>query len=412
MPPVDPAFDALRDQFVRAFSRAYVIPPEMRAAVRRAIRKHQTGPLSEETLTRFVNEPQSLLTTVRTLADEPHSLGNWGGLVDEWITAWEYNTTKQAPHVVLTIVNPDSRSQADLLHIVRSRNGRHFKCIPGPDCKSGNPRYLIESFAKCARRGITMVDVTGVLLHPEKLTPTQRKNFEAVCAQFPGRRPVPSSFTPPQRLRVKEDILHYLRTGKLPSELPEAERPPTPTLGRDFAPLVATLKQKAAEMLAAAPVVDWHQFTKVEVPTRLGATRVVEVSEQPAAEPHHTAAPPTIAAPVAIPPVSRVPTVPLPPPTARIPAWAKRLAWTLGEAVLWAGAEHVTQRILARFGLSLGPRTGGNARIAPPIPSENPIGEVARSSPHPHNVGGHLQRYLTRNGPEWRTKLPYLRGRK
>lgn len=398
MAQVDAAFDALRDQFVRAFMRAYTIPPEMRAAVRRAIEKYQTRPLSEETLTRLVEEPQSPLTTVRNLANEEREHRQWGGLVDEWITAWEYNTTKKAPNVVLTIVNPDSRSKADLLYIVRSRSGRHFKCIPGPDCKSGKPRYLIQSFAKCAQRGITMVDTSGVLLNPQKLTATERKNFEAVCAQFPGRRPVPSSFTGEQRRRLKEDILHYLRTDKLPSELPKEKRPPQPRTGREFAPLAATLKEKAAALRIAAPVVDWPQFTKVVRPVHPAEATpcASDATKLDGVEPDHVAAP-KIGAPVGIP-------TPSPVPGAPFPSWAKTL-------LLWgieAGAAYAAKRLLSRFGFEIEPV--GKAPSAPPLANANLADEIERSSPLRHTVGRHLQRYLTRNGPEWREKADYWRG--
>lgn len=416
----DPDFDALRDRLVRAFTRGYEIPPEMRPAVRRAIREHQTRHYSDETIARLVDAPQTLLTSVRTLADEPHSLNNWGGFVDEWVTAWEYATSKNAGNVVLTIVNPDPTSKADLLHIVESppsertakADRRQYKCVPGPDCKSGRADYVIEGFAKCARRGIPMVDVGGVLSDPTQLTPTQRRKFEALCAQFPGRRPIPSRFTRLQRTRVKADILNYLRTGKLPSQLPSTERPPMPTTGREFAPLAATLKQKAARLQLVAPIMDWRQFTETPPrPTPVVVTRhrQIQVISQPV--------------PDAYEPRRVAPSVRLPPPNQPRPSfsWKSILLQAVKEATVQTAQAVITQRLIPGLSRRLVPGQSVNAgRMAtpsaptfpPPIVNPAVANQIARSAPLPHGVTGHAQIYHTRNGPEPRIKADYWRGKK
>jgi hypothetical protein len=108
----------------------------------------------------MVNRTQSLRNSLPKINE---SLGFFKELVTEWLVCMEYNSLKNYENVVMTIVNPDTSSKADLLHIIKTDKG--YICKSGLDVKTGDAKYVLDQWDKILndRYEIPMIDVDGVL---------------------------------------------------------------------------------------------------------------------------------------------------------------------------------------------------------------------------------------------------------
>lgn len=86
----------------------------------------------------------------------------------EWLACIEYNGLKNKGSILLSIVNPDTISKADLLHIIQLPNGL-FKAVSGPNIKYGEDGYLLHQWEKIVkeRSDIPMLDIQGTLTTDE-----------------------------------------------------------------------------------------------------------------------------------------------------------------------------------------------------------------------------------------------------
>lgn len=195
-----------RQRLLELMNYSYAIPAEYRKCVSAAIKKHATKQLSDETVQRMAEKSQSIADCGPLLRKDSFSLHR--GKFAEWLTCAEYNALKNSGSVIMTIVNPDDSSKADLLHIIKV--GDEFKAVPGPDIKSGGSTYVFEQWRKIvtSRYDIPMVDFDGVLTTEEglkQLTRKQRETFERLCEQYPKKRPIPSAWSKIDESRLLTD---------------------------------------------------------------------------------------------------------------------------------------------------------------------------------------------------------------
>lgn len=208
-----------REFLLEMMTCEYVIPDPLRECVKDAIRMHATSNLSEATIDDMVTRPQSLAGSLHLLREG--NLSYFRGKFAEWLACVEYNALKNKGNVHLTIINPDPSSKADLLHIIKIHG--HYECIPGPDIKCGEVRYVLDQYEKIVenRIEIPMVDMDGALTSEEglhMLTPGQRARFEQLCERHPRKRPVPSTWTNQDITRLMLDYLKYVDTDATPAD--------------------------------------------------------------------------------------------------------------------------------------------------------------------------------------------------
>lgn len=202
----------------------YTIPEQYKEVVTEAIKKYKSRPLTDEAIHNMVNRPQSLATDINSIRKKSNNgnimeFSQFRGLITEWLVCMEYNLYKNKGAVIMTIINPDTTSKADLLHIVEYKGG--YKVFPGPDCKTGTTEYVLFQWEKIAfsRYDIPMVDADGILTTEEgltKLTKAQRRRFDNLLMLYPRKKPIPSiwkqNITP-----IMRDYIKFLRNGTTPS---------------------------------------------------------------------------------------------------------------------------------------------------------------------------------------------------
>ena len=192
----------------------YTIPEEMVDCVAKAIDKYSTQNYSDEAINNMVNNPQSLSRGLSLLRERngKTDLSLFRGIMLEWLVCAEYNALKNKGAVVMTIVNPDPTSKADLLHIINTGDG--YLAVPGPDVKSGGSTYVLNQWEKIVRKRyeIPMVDVDGVLTSDEglkQLTSNQKARFEELCKEYPNKKPLATEWNKEDISRVLADYLKY-----------------------------------------------------------------------------------------------------------------------------------------------------------------------------------------------------------
>lgn len=193
----------------------YTIPEEMVNCVAKAIDKYSTQNYSDEAISNMVNNPQSLSKGLSLLRERngKTDLSLFRGIMMEWLVCAEYNALKNKGDVVMTIINPDPTSKADLLHIINTEHG--YKAVPGPDVKSGGSTYVLNQWEKIVRKRyeIPMVDVDGVLTSDEglkQLTSNQKARFEELCKEYPNKKPLATEWNKEDISRVLADYLKYV----------------------------------------------------------------------------------------------------------------------------------------------------------------------------------------------------------
>ena len=201
---------------------AYTIPEEMVDCVAKAIDKYSTHDYSDEAINNMVNNPQSLSRGLSLLRERngKTDLSLFRGIMLEWLVCAEYNALKNKGAVVMTIINPDPTSKADLLHIINTGDG--YLAVPGPDVKSGGSTYVLNQWEKIVRKRyeIPMVDVDGVLTSDEglkQLTSNQKARFEELCKKYPNKKPLATEWNKEDISRVLADYLKYVEFAVQPN---------------------------------------------------------------------------------------------------------------------------------------------------------------------------------------------------
>ncbi|KEO45404.1 hypothetical protein [Streptococcus salivarius] len=200
----------------------YTIPEEMLDCVAKAIKQYATQNYSDEAINKMVNTPQSLSRGLSLLRERngKTDLSLFRGIMLEWLVCAEYNALKNKGDVVMTIINPDPTSKADLLHIINTEHG--YKVVPGPDVKSGGSTYVLNQWEKIVRKRyeIPMVDVDGVLTSDEglkQLTSNQKARFEELCKEYPNKKPLATEWNKEDISRVLADYLKYVEFAVQPN---------------------------------------------------------------------------------------------------------------------------------------------------------------------------------------------------
>lgn len=200
----------------------YTIPEEMLDCVAKAIKQYATQNYSDEAINKMVNTPQSLSRGLSLLRERngKTDLSLFRGIMLEWLVCAEYNALKNKGAVVMTIINPDPTSKADLLHIINTEHG--YKVVPGPDVKSGGSTYVLNQWEKIVRKRyeIPMVDVDGVLTSDEglkQLTSNQKARFEELCKEYPNKKPLATEWNKEDISRVLADYLKYVEFAVQPN---------------------------------------------------------------------------------------------------------------------------------------------------------------------------------------------------
>lgn len=185
---------------------SYTIPHEYHACVAEAIKEYATKSYTDETIKKMVQKSQSVANSGFLVREDTLSL--FRGKFAEWLACIEYNSLKNSGSVIMTIVNPDETSKADLLHFIKV--GDEFKAVAGPDIKSGGSTYVFNQWKKIvtSRYDIPMVDFDDVLTTEEglkQLTKSQRAEFDELSKQYPKKKPIPSAWSNQDELRLRMD---------------------------------------------------------------------------------------------------------------------------------------------------------------------------------------------------------------
>lgn len=208
-----------REHLLEILGYEYVIPAEFHMCVKDAIKQYATREYHEATIDSMLVKPQSMAASIGMLHDDNFSL--FRGKFVEWLVCIEYNAIKNKGIVLMTIVNPDPTSKADLLHIIQRGSG--FEAIPGPDIKSGGSTYVFNQWKKIVtnRYDIPMVDIDGVLTTEEglkMLTDKQREVFEQLKQAHPRKKPLKSVWSQQDISRLMLDYLKYISEGVTPAD--------------------------------------------------------------------------------------------------------------------------------------------------------------------------------------------------
>lgn len=195
-----------RKLILQIMNYSYTIPQEYHDCVANAIKKYATTSYTDEAIKKMVQKSQSVANSGFLLRED--SLSFFRGKLAEWLACIEYNSLKNSGSVIMTIVNPDPTSKADLLHFIKI--GDEFEAVAGPDIKTGGSTYVFDQWKKIVttRYDIPMVDFDGVLTTEEglkQLTKTQRIEFEDLCKKYPRKRPIPSTWSNQDELRIRTD---------------------------------------------------------------------------------------------------------------------------------------------------------------------------------------------------------------
>lgn len=205
-----------RDKIVEMLGKEYLIPSSFRDTVKEGIKKYANKNYTDEKLNEFVKEAQSPKSFFYSINP---SLAHFSGYFYEWLMCLDYNSRKNTGNVLLTIVNPDSTSKADLLHIIQTKTG--YKCIAGPDVKSGQPSYVLEQYEKLINEKIEIpfIDMCGHLTkNKEQLKPKQREKLEKLMYDHPRKKPLSPQYDLLQYRQLVSDYLIYETFQILPSK--------------------------------------------------------------------------------------------------------------------------------------------------------------------------------------------------
>lgn len=177
----------------------YSIPDSDKSEIRKFIRKWATSNLKEPTLDKFINTPQSLLKDLKgqPFGKSKSKIGEY--LVNEDINQilagqirlirvpYKRNLVSVKAKYLYTMINPDTNSKVDHIHVWQNIESGKIYTIPFGDTKvSDNPKYMLPQYKKCIDRGVPLVDVTGLFTDPDKirrLKKTERDRLERLNKQ-------------------------------------------------------------------------------------------------------------------------------------------------------------------------------------------------------------------------------------
>lgn len=209
-----------REYILEILNYEYIIPDEFHACVKDAIKKYATNSkYSEATIDSMAKKPQSMAASIGAIRENNLSL--FRGIFAEWLACIEYNALKNKGIVLMTIINPDPTSKADLLHIIKK--GNKHEAIPGPDIKCGGSTYVFNQWKKIvnSRYDIPMVDMDDVLTTEDglkMLTDKQRVEFEQLKQLYPKKKPIKSEWNKNDINRLMMDYLKYVSYGITPAD--------------------------------------------------------------------------------------------------------------------------------------------------------------------------------------------------
>lgn len=200
-----------RKLILQLMNYSYTIPDEFQPCVAEAIRKYATQNYSDEAISKMVTKSQNIANSGFLLRED--SVALFRGKFAEWLACIEYNALKNSGSVIMTIVNPDESSKADLLHFIKV--GDEFKAVAGPDIKSGGSTYVFNQWKKIvtSRHDIPMVDFDNILTTEsglKQLSKKQREEFEMLSAQYPKKKPIPTRWDKQAELRLRTDYFKEL----------------------------------------------------------------------------------------------------------------------------------------------------------------------------------------------------------
>ena len=204
-----------RDFCCKTILQEYSIDEELKSILKYPILKYANSNLSEQTLERMLDKKMSVYSNINTLKT---NVNIFSGYIYEFLCVYDYNMHRNKDHV-LTILNPDSSSKTDLLHIINTEKGRIV--VPGGDVKSGSSEYVLNQYEKLLRTkyDIPFIDYSGYLTKDKhRLSTKQIEKLEKLQKEYPNKRPVEPTFSSEDINKIKVDILAYFETGYLPSE--------------------------------------------------------------------------------------------------------------------------------------------------------------------------------------------------
>lgn len=205
-----------RDFCCKVLLEEYAIDEDLKLILKLAVPKFANSNLSQQTVERMLDKKLSVYDNINTFKT---SINIYSGYIYEFLCVYEYNMYRNKDHII-TILNPDSSSKTDLLHIINTRKGRLV--VPGGDVKSGNPAYVLDQYEKLLKTkyDIPFIDYSGHLTkNKQHLSTKQKERLEKLIKEYPNKKPIAPTFSPLEIIQIKHDILAYFETGYLPSEI-------------------------------------------------------------------------------------------------------------------------------------------------------------------------------------------------
>lgn len=204
-----------RDFCCKMILEEYSIDENLKPILETVIPKFANSNLSPQIVKQMLDKKMSLFSNINTLKT---NINIFGGYICEFLCVYEYNMHRNKDHIT-TILNPDSSSKTDLLHIITTSKGQII--VPGGDVKSGGPDYVLNQYEKMlkSKYDIPFIDYSGHLTkNKHHLSPKQKERMENLLKEYPNKKPIDPIFSPIDITRIKHDILAYFETGYLPSE--------------------------------------------------------------------------------------------------------------------------------------------------------------------------------------------------
>lgn len=429
-----------REYLLEILNYEYVIPNEFQECVKDAIKKYAANSrYSESAIDSMLKKPQSMGSSIGAIRDNNLSL--FRGKFAEWLACIEYNVLKNKGNVLMTIINPDSTSKADLLHIIKK--GDKYEAIPGPDIKCGGNTYVLGQWNKIvnSRYDIPMVDMDGILTTEEGLkvlTDKQREKFEQLKQVHNRKKPIKSEWNKQEINRLMMDYLKYVSDGITPAD-PEVRPFVVSKENRDrirdkLSKLSGKIENRSnwdefCEKVSELPNIPENYLNPMTM-AKVGKKKLEEVSKK------NTKASTEIIKYANGKGNNKTKCVQGSKKVnkSKQKDFTKRVANFFGyasrtEMVLDVGGKILTSppvkaagRVfvskLLRSGSDLGPSLIDNQGGEKTYNVKNSTNEKANTnnsthaSRREHNVKGHGQHYNTKEGPIWKEKEPYGRGKK
>ncbi|RTQ92262.1 hypothetical protein EKG35_12300 [Lysinibacillus telephonicus] len=414
-----------REYLLEILNYEYVIPNEFHTCVKDAIKRYATNSrYSEAAIDSMLKKPQSMASSIGAIRDNNLSL--FRGKFAEWLACIEYNALKNKGNVLMTIINPDSTSKADLLHIIN--NGDKYEAIPGPDIKCGGSTYVLEQWSKIvnSRYDIPMVDMDGILTTEEglkMLTAKQREKFEHLKQVHPKKKPIKSEWNKQEINRLMMDYLKYVSDDITPADSEDrpfvASKENRDRIRDKLSKLQGKIENRSS----------WDEFCKKasELPNipenylNPMTTAKVEKKKLEEVSRKNTKASTEIINGKGNKKVNKSILNDFTKMAANFFGYTSRTEMVLdvgGKILTSPPVKAAAGRVFANKLFGRGSESGPSLIDNDSIEIKSSTNERANkncsthASPREHNVKGHGQHYYTREGLKWKEKEPYSRGKK